>query len=77
MTTQTSPVTGFRGNGPTYQDLLDTDSKPVPESMRRDEPGYFGDRDVPVVLTGTPHNALRRLRLAERGCSLRPPGRRR
>src|SRR5579864_8392906 len=40
--------TGFRGNGPTYQDLLDVDSKPVPASLRRDEPGYFGDADIPV-----------------------------
>jgi phenylpropionate dioxygenase-like ring-hydroxylating dioxygenase large terminal subunit len=40
--------TGFRGNGPSYQDLLDLDSKPVPSSLRRDQPGYFGDDDVPV-----------------------------
>ena len=40
--------TGFRGNGPTYQDLLDLDSKPVPASLRRNEPGYFGDADIPV-----------------------------
>jgi phenylpropionate dioxygenase-like ring-hydroxylating dioxygenase large terminal subunit len=42
------PRTGFLGNGPTYQDLLDQDSKPVPASMRRDEPGYFGSDDIPV-----------------------------
>jgi phenylpropionate dioxygenase-like ring-hydroxylating dioxygenase large terminal subunit len=42
------PRTGFRGTGPSYQDLLDLDSKPVPDSMRRDEPGYFGDEDIPV-----------------------------
>lgn len=46
--TRTAPPAGFRGNGPSYQDLLDLDSKPVPESMRRDEPGYFGDADIPV-----------------------------
>ena len=40
--------TGFRGNGPSYQDLLDIDSKPVPASLRRNEPGYFGDADIPV-----------------------------
>ncbi|HEU0102515.1 MAG TPA: aromatic ring-hydroxylating dioxygenase subunit alpha [Mycobacteriales bacterium] len=40
--------TGFLGNGPTYQDLLDVDSRPVPASMRRDEPGFFGSADVPV-----------------------------
>ena len=40
--------TGFRGNGPSYQDLLDLDSKPVPDALRRDEPGYFGDADIPV-----------------------------
>jgi phenylpropionate dioxygenase-like ring-hydroxylating dioxygenase large terminal subunit len=40
--------TGFRGNGPSYQDLLDLDSKPVPAALRRDEPGYFGDADIPV-----------------------------
>jgi phenylpropionate dioxygenase-like ring-hydroxylating dioxygenase large terminal subunit len=43
------PRTGFLGHGPTYQDLLDLDSKVVPESLRRDEPGYFGQDDVPVV----------------------------
>ncbi|GAB2485740.1 aromatic ring-hydroxylating oxygenase subunit alpha [Jatrophihabitans fulvus] len=42
------PRTGFRGNGPSYQDLLDVDSKTVPDSMRRNEPGYFGDGDIPV-----------------------------
>ena len=42
------PRTGFRGNGPTYQELLDRDSKPVPPLLRRDEPGYFGQDDVPV-----------------------------
>ena len=40
--------TGFRGHGPSYQDLLDLDSKEVPASLRRDEPGYFGDADIPV-----------------------------
>jgi phenylpropionate dioxygenase-like ring-hydroxylating dioxygenase large terminal subunit len=44
----TRPRTGFLGNGPTYQDLLDQDSKSVPASMRRDEPGYFGSDDVPL-----------------------------
>ena len=43
-----TPRTGFRGTGPAYQDLLDLDSKPVPESMRRDEPGYFGDSDIDI-----------------------------
>jgi phenylpropionate dioxygenase-like ring-hydroxylating dioxygenase large terminal subunit len=43
-----APRTGFRGNGPSYQDLLDLDSKSVPASLRRDEPGYFGDADIPV-----------------------------
>ena len=40
--------TGFRGHGPSYQDLLDLDSKEVPASLRRDEPGYFGDADIGV-----------------------------
>ena len=44
----TKPRTGFQGRGPSYQDLLDIDSKPVPESLRRDEPGYFGDEDIPI-----------------------------
>lgn len=44
----TGPRTGFRGNGPSYQDLLDLDSKPVPASLRRNEPSYFGDTDIPV-----------------------------
>jgi hypothetical protein len=38
--------TGFRGHGPSYQDLLDLDTKEVPASLRRDEPGYFGDADI-------------------------------
>jgi len=33
----------------TYQDLLDTDSKPVPETLRRVSPGDFGSADVPVA----------------------------
>ena len=49
MTVQpATPRTGYRGTGPSYQDLLDTDSKTVPDSLRRDEPGYFGDADIPV-----------------------------
>lgn len=52
MTTQADRTgtrrTGFRGNGPSYQDLLDLDSKPVPDSLRRDQPGYFGSADVPI-----------------------------
>jgi phenylpropionate dioxygenase-like ring-hydroxylating dioxygenase large terminal subunit len=48
LTADTRPLTGFRGNGPSYQDLLDIDSKPVPASLRRNEPGYFGDADIPV-----------------------------
>jgi phenylpropionate dioxygenase-like ring-hydroxylating dioxygenase large terminal subunit len=43
-----TPPAGFRGNGPSYQDLLDIDTRPVPESLRRDQPGYFGANDVPV-----------------------------
>jgi len=43
-----TPQTGFRGNGPSYQNLLDIDSKSVPDSMRRNQPGYFGAQDVPV-----------------------------
>ncbi len=46
--TEAAPRTGFRGTGPSYQDLLDTDSKPVPASLRRDEPGYFGDGEISV-----------------------------
>ncbi len=42
------PRIGFRGKGPSYQQLLDTDSKPVPASLRRDEPGWFGHDDIPV-----------------------------
>jgi phenylpropionate dioxygenase-like ring-hydroxylating dioxygenase large terminal subunit len=44
----TPPRTGFRGKGPTYQDLLDRDTKPVPPLLRRDEPGYFGQDDIPI-----------------------------
>jgi len=44
----TPPRTGFRGKGPTYQDLLDRDTKPVPPLLRLDEPGYFGEDDIPV-----------------------------
>ena len=48
LTAETRPQTGFLGNGPSYQDLLDLDSKPVPASMRRNQPGYFGEADIPV-----------------------------
>ena len=50
MTAQpaTPERSGFRGNGPSYQDLLDLDIKPVPESMRRTASGYFGEGDIYV-----------------------------
>src|SRR5262249_31329339 len=48
VTAEAEAPTGFRGTGPSYQDLLDLDSKPVPASMRRDQPGYFGSADIPV-----------------------------
>ena len=35
-------------NGLTYQQLLDSDSKPVPEVLRLESPVYLGDHDYPV-----------------------------
>ena len=37
-----------RSPGLTYQELLDTDTHPVPEQLRWFSPAYFGSHDVPV-----------------------------
>jgi len=38
-----------RSSGPSYQQLLDTDSRPVPEVLRLESPTYLGDDDKPVA----------------------------
>jgi phenylpropionate dioxygenase-like ring-hydroxylating dioxygenase large terminal subunit len=43
-----SSVTGARSPGITYQQLLDTDTKPVPEVLRLESPRYLGDDDVSI-----------------------------
>ena len=51
MTTIDRPTrqpTGTRAPGTSYQELLDSDTRTVPESFRRDQPGYFGQADVGV-----------------------------
>jgi phenylpropionate dioxygenase-like ring-hydroxylating dioxygenase large terminal subunit len=37
-----------RSKGVSYQELLDSDSRPVPVVLRNVSPGYFGDADLPV-----------------------------
>lgn len=37
-----------RSTGVSYQELLDTDTHPVPPVLRNVSPGYFGDHDIPV-----------------------------
>jgi phenylpropionate dioxygenase-like ring-hydroxylating dioxygenase large terminal subunit len=37
-----------RSPGPTYQELLDADTHPVPDVLRLESPRYLGDEDVPV-----------------------------
>jgi len=37
-----------RSPGITYQELLDTDTHPVPEVLRLESPRFLGDADVPI-----------------------------
>jgi len=37
-----------RGPGPSYTDILNQDSRTVPEHMMVESPGFFGERDIPV-----------------------------
>ena len=50
MTTTDHPVDAgtARSPGLSYQDLLDTDTHPVPEVLRLESPRYLGSEDVPV-----------------------------
>ena len=34
--------------GTSYQDLLGRDSRPVPDSLRIDQPAFLGDHDIPI-----------------------------
>ncbi len=45
--TATDPGTA-RSPGISYQELLDTDSHPVPDVLRLESPRFLGDEDVPV-----------------------------
>ena len=38
-----------RSPGPSYQQLLDTDTRPVPPVLRFDQPEYLGDHDLEVA----------------------------
>ncbi len=48
MTTTDLPAQGTRAPGISYQDLLSADTHDVPTTLRRDEPGWFGDADISV-----------------------------
>ena len=37
-----------RSPGVTYQELLDADTHPVPEVLRRESPKFLGDSDIPI-----------------------------
>ena len=43
------PETMTRSPGLTYQELLDQDSKPVPEVLRLESPMHMGYREYPVT----------------------------
>src|SRR3954469_15878773 len=47
MTDTTAPGTA-RQPGPSYQDYLDADTRPVPEELRLSVNDYMGDEDIPV-----------------------------
>jgi phenylpropionate dioxygenase-like ring-hydroxylating dioxygenase large terminal subunit len=47
MATTTEPGIA-RSSGISYQELLDTDTHPVPEVLRLEAPRYLGDEDIPV-----------------------------
>jgi phenylpropionate dioxygenase-like ring-hydroxylating dioxygenase large terminal subunit len=44
----TSSPPSARSNGPSYQELLDTDTHQVPSQLRAVSPGWFGNADIPV-----------------------------
>ena len=37
-----------RSPGVTYQELLDADTHPVPEVLRRESPKFLGSTDIPI-----------------------------
>jgi phenylpropionate dioxygenase-like ring-hydroxylating dioxygenase large terminal subunit len=45
--TQTASPSTARSNGVTYQQLLDTDTHPVPDVLRAESPRFMGDHDIP------------------------------
>ena len=47
-TDQPAADTGARSPGPTFQDLLDADTHPVPDVLRLESPRYFGSGDIPI-----------------------------
>ena len=47
-TDQPAADTGARSPGPTFQDLLDADTHPVPDVLRLESPRYFGSDDIPI-----------------------------
>ena len=65
MTLTVDPTGTARSPGASYQDLLDRDSRPVPDVLRWEAPAYFGDEDKPVALP-TPNGRI--VGLAQPGC---------
>ena len=49
MTVTENRPTQARSNGISYQQLLDTDSREVPDVLRWESPAYLGDQDYPVT----------------------------
>jgi nitrite reductase/ring-hydroxylating ferredoxin subunit len=49
VTTTTPRLGEARSSGISYQQLLDTDTHPVPDCLREQSAPYFGDQDVPVA----------------------------
>ncbi len=45
---QADKLTGPRSPGITYQELLDTDTKPVPVQLRQESPRYLGSDDISI-----------------------------
>ncbi len=48
MTLTADPTGTARSPGVSYQQLLDADSRPVPDVLRWEAPAYFGDEDKPI-----------------------------
>ena len=50
MTVTENRPTQARSNGLSYQQLLDTDSREVPDVLRWESPAYLGDQDVKTAI---------------------------